>query len=239
MHNGYVQAHASRPAIGCARLLQQLVEVREVPSIFALAAQTHRLQDFIHSSCFTQMIAFAIALLPSVAALQGYNGIFDANGRMVKNLRAHMANNRPCYSQLGNELKYPFKYAERSEYAKQPKYLYHYTTKSGARRIVDALEILPSRKENGDAYMGDGVYMTTIPEWADPQVILSNNYGAQGRKHYGHRADAAVRILFKDLLEVLEADIKYRTDSRSVFCILGRRPLQLRHGMDIELLSSV
>ena len=87
--------------------------------------------------------------------------------------------------------------------------------------------------------MGDGVYVTTIPEWADKDVILRNNYGAQGRTFaLNDRADACVRLLYEDLDW---AKGVYRTDSRSVFCIdvrfLGY--LYLRKGIEVfDLMES-
>ena len=122
--------------------------------------------------------------------------------------------------------------------AKRPKYLYHFTSKSAARRIEESRKIFPSLQEDGDALMGNGVYVTHHPRVGDKDVILRNNYGAQGRTFaLKHRANACVRLLYEDLDW---AGMVYRTDSRSVFCIdVGRRPLYLRKGVEVfDLMES-
>ena len=80
--------------------------------------------------------------------------------------------------------------------------------------------------------MGDGVYMTTIPEWASKKVIRNNYDGAARKDEYSNRAEAVIRIPFEELDSYLAwAGGEFQTDKRSVFCIGGARPLRLAGGL--------
>jgi len=159
----------------------------------------------------------------------GYKGLFTRDGDLIRDLDKYVRSGQPCFSQLQNEVKNPFAYAK-TRYGKEPKFVYHYTDNESLRKILMSGEILPSLEQDGDAKMGDGVYMTTIPEWASKKVILRNNYdGAALKDEYSRRAEAFIRIPFEDLDNYLAwADGEFQTDKRSVFCIGGARPLRLR-----------
>ena len=156
------------------------------------------------------------AALPA-SYLLGYKGLFTRDGDLIRDLDKYVRSGQPCFSQLQNEVKNPFAYAK-TRYGKEPKFVYHYTDNER------------SLEQDGDAKMGDCVYMTTIPEWASKKVILRNNYdGAALKDEYSRRAEAFIRIPFEDLDNYLAwADGEFQTDKRSVFCIGGARPLRLR-----------
>ena len=125
-------------------------------------------------------VGTAGALTPSIPELppiKGYNGCFDEDGALISDLKAHVAAGKAVFSQLGTELKSPSWYSENHEYGGRPKYLYHWTKKKDAKNMAKVRHILASKKSEGDASLGEGVYMTAIPQWADPDVVRKNNYG--------------------------------------------------------------
>ena len=118
---------------------------------------------------------------PIAKAVKGYNGCFDKEGALIRqfdkdgapirDLEAHVAAGKPVFSQQRNELKNPLSYYQSTPprgYGQYPKYLFHWTTKKDAKLIKKARHILASKKSDGDAFLGEGVYMTAIPQWADP-----------------------------------------------------------------------
>lgn len=86
--------------------------------------------------------------------------LFTRNGDLIRDLDKYVRSGQPCFSQLQNEVKNPFAYAK-TRYGKEPKFVYHYTDNESLRKILKSGEILPSLEQDGDAKMGDGVYMTT------------------------------------------------------------------------------
>ena len=115
--------------------------------------------------------------IPKLPPVEGYNGCFDEDGALISDLEAHVDAGKAVFSQLGTELKSPSWYSENHEYGGRPKYLYHWTKKKDARNMAKVRHILASKKSDGDAFLGEGVYMTAIPQWADPDVVRKNNYG--------------------------------------------------------------
>jgi len=117
-----------------------------------------------------------------------------------------------------------------------PYYLYHYTTSDAAAQIFESGKLLPSIKENGDAMAGDGVYFTSIPPWAEPDVLLSNNFdGASGRSNKS-RAKAYIRIevwLLSPDVEVVRANVPQNSKGpmkdkeRDVYLVPGKEALDL------------
>lgn len=174
------------------------------------------------------LATWLFAALPA-SYLPGYKGLFTRDGDLVSDLRSHVRSGEPCFSQFQTEIKHPLKYSK-TTYGKEPKFVYHWTDNESLEQILKSGEILPSLEQNGDAHMGDGVYMTTIPEWASKEVVLRNNYGARAARkaEYSRRAEAFIRIPFEQLDNYVGwAGAEFRTDERSVFCIGGARPLRL------------
>ena len=97
--------------------------------------------------------------------------------------------------------------------------------------------ILASKKSEGDASLGEGVYMTAIPQWADPDVVRKNNYGGAMWNKFNrwHSANAYVRVDYAALFEILE--MKPKADWQSNFCIrvpMGNLRLTPRIGAAIS-----
>ena len=76
-----------------------------------------------------------------------------------------------------------------------PYYLYHYTTSDAAAQIFESGKLLPSLREGAgdDATEGDGVYFTSIPPWAESDVLLDNNFDGASRR-FNKRTEAYIRI---------------------------------------------
>ena len=159
--------------------------------------------------------------IPKLPPVEGYNGCFDEDGALIRDLEAHVDLGKPAFSQLRAELKRPVWYSKNHEYGGRPKYLYHWTKKKDAKTMAKDRRphILASKKSDGDAFLGEGVYMTAIPEWADPEVVRKNNYGGAMWKQFDrwHRANAYIRVDYEPLAERL--DIKVKADWQSNFCI--------------------
>ena len=157
--------------------------------------------------------------IPQLPPVQGYTGCFDEDGALIRDLEAHVALGKPAFSQLRTELKNPLWYSENHEYGRRPKYLFHWTAKKYAKIIADDKCIDLTETSGGDAFLGEGVYMTAIPEWADPEVVRKNNYGGAMWKQFDrwHRANAYIRVDYEPLAERL--DIKVKADWQSNFCI--------------------
>ena len=127
-----------------------------------------------------------------------------------------------------------------------PYYLYHYTTSDAAAQIFESGKLLPSIKENGDAMAGDGVYFTSIPPWAEPDVLLSNNFdGASGRSNKS-RAKAYIRIevwLLSPDVEVVRANVPQNSKGpmkdkeRDVYLVPGKEALDLSKSCDTLLIT--
>ena len=185
-------------------------------------------------------VGTAGALTPSIPELppiKGYNGCFDEDGALIRDLEAHVALGKPAFSQLRTELKNPLWYSKNHEYGGRPKYLYHWTKKKDAKNMAKVRHILASKKSEGDASLGEGVYMTAIPQWADPDVVRKNNYGGAMWNKFNrwHSANAYVRVDYAALFEILE--MKPKADWQSNFCIrvpMGNLRLTPRIGAAIS-----
>ena len=160
--------------------------------------------------------------------IKGYNGCFDKdgallrqvdkNGRPLPDLFLHVASGQPVFSQQRNELKDPLSY-DTSKYGQYPKYLFHWTKKKLAKKIAEAGYIEETLASGGDAYLGEGVYMTSIPEWANQDVVRKNNYGGAMWNKFDrwNSANAYVRVDYEPLAERLGIEVK--ADWQSNFCI--------------------
>jgi hypothetical protein len=176
--------------------------------------------------------------IPKLPAVKGYNGCLDEDGALIRDLKAHVAAGKPVFSQRGTELKNPLGYSKNHEYGRRPKWLFHWTTKKDAKLIKDAGYIEQTEASGGDAYLGQGVYMTSIPGWADPEVVRRNNYGGAMWNQFNrwNSANAYVRVDYDAVYELLNMKIK-EAAWQSNFCIrvpMGKLHLTPRIGAVIS-----
>ena len=156
--------------------------------------------------------------IPQLPPVQGYTGCFDEDGALIRDLKAHVAAGKPVFSQQRNELKHPLSYYK-SEYGRRPKYLFHWTAKKYAKIIADDECIEQTEASGGDAYLGQGVYMTAIPGWADPEVVRRNNYGLKGKQFdRWNSANAYVQVDYAAVYES-RLNLKIKAGWQSNFCI--------------------
>ena len=174
-----------------------------------------------HSSAMLLAVGVGAMAPPTRSiSLPGYRGLFDERGALIKDIEEHVAAGKPAFSQINNRINNPLKY-HTTPYGQYPKHLYHGTTKKAARAIANEKAIDESCESGGDAFLGDGVYMTAIPvDWADPDVVKRNNYGLMSKQfRYWNKANAFIRVDFEPLFAQDWAEIKYKTDWQSNFCI--------------------
>ena len=81
--------------------------------------------------------------IPKLPPVDGYNGCFDEDGALIRDVKAHVAAGKPVFSQLRTELKNPVWYSENHEYGRRPKYLFH------KRKGGLAKQLLHSRAHDG------------------------------------------------------------------------------------------
>ena len=155
---------------------------------------------------------------PVAKAVKGYNGCFDNDGALIGDLESHVAAGKPAFSQVTTKLENPLRYCK-TEYGRRPKHLFHYTTKKNAKDIAADRYIAKTEVSSGDAFLGEGVYMTSIPSWANPDVVKKNNYGERISKTFNkwHTANAYVRVDYDKLVDIL--DMTPKADWQSNFCI--------------------
>ena len=157
--------------------------------------------------------------IPKLPPVEGYNGCFDEDGALIRDLEAHVDLGKPAFSQLRTELKNPRWYSENHEYGRRPKYLFHWTAKKYAKIIADDECIEQTEASGGDAYLGQGVYMTAIPGWADPEVVRRNNYGLKGKQFdRWNSANAYVQVDYAAVYES-RLNMKIKAGWQSNFCI--------------------
>ena len=177
--------------------------------------------------CQTAVLVVAVGTA-ALRPIKGYNGCFDKdgallrqvdkNGRPLPDLFLHVASGQPVFSQQRNELKHPLSYYK-SEYGRRPKYLFHWTAKKYAKIIADDECIEQTEASGGDAYLGQGVYMTAIPGWADPEVVRRNNYGLKGKQFdRWNSANAYVQVDYAAVYES-RLNMKIKAGWQSNFCI--------------------
>ena len=177
--------------------------------------------------CQTAVLVVAVGTA-ALRPIKGYNGCFDKdgallrqvdkNGRPLPDLFLHVASGQPVFSQQRNELKHPLSYYK-SEYGRRPKYLFHWTAKKYAKIIADDECIEQTEASGGDAYFGQGVYMTAIPGWADPEVVRRNNYGLKGKQFdRWNSANAYVQVDYAAVYES-RLNMKIKAGWQSNFCI--------------------
>ena len=126
-----------------------------------------------------------------------------------------------------------------------PYYLYHYTTSDAAAQIFESGKLLPSLREGAgdDATEGDGVYFTSIPPWAESDVLLDNNFDGASRR-FNKRTEAYIRIeawrLSPDV-EVVRANVRQNGKGpmkgkvREVYIVPGKEALDLSKSCDTLL----
>eukprot|EP01084_Bolivina_argentea_P053426 98073_1 len=72
-------------------------------------------------------------------------------------------------------------------------YVYHYTSKNKARKIINSCALLPSRNEYNDCLFGIGIYFTSLNPSNSKRDILFNNYGSE-TSYNESNANAWIRI---------------------------------------------
>ena len=178
--------------------------------------------------------------IPKLPPVEGYNGCFDKKGALIRDLEAHVDAGKPVFSQLDGKRKlaYPLSY-NKTEYGRRPKYLYHCTKKNAAENMVRERVIYESDDSNGDARLGDGVYMTTLPvDWADPKVVAANNYGYKNSRNFENwnKVNAYVRVTFDKLVDQDWVEIIPKIDWQSNFCVpVPQGVLYLTEKIDAEI----
>ena len=178
--------------------------------------------------------------IPKLPPVDGYNGCFDEDGALIRDLKAHVALGKPAFSQLRTELKNPLWYSKTQEYGRRPKYLYHCTKKKAAENIMREGAIKLSDDSNGDARLGDGVYMTTLPvDWADSKMVAVNNYGDKISRNFENwnKQNAYVRVTYDKLLDQdWVEEINFKQDWQSNFCVpVPQGVLYLNEKIDAEI----
>ena len=128
-----------------------------------------------------------------------------------------------------------------------PYYLYHYTTSDAAAQIFESGKLLPSLREGAgdDATEGDGVYFTSIPPWAESDVLLDNNFDGASRR-FNKRTEAYIRIEAWRLsldVEVVRANVPKNSKGpmkdkvRDVYLVPGKEALDLSKSCDTLLIT--
>ena len=126
-----------------------------------------------------------------------------------------------------------------------PYYLYHYTTSDAAAQIFESGQLLPSIKENGDAMAGDGVYFTSIPPWAESDVLLDNNFDGASRR-FNKRTEAYIRIeawMLSPDVDVVRANVRQngrgpmKGKVRDVYIVPGKEALDLSKSQYTQLIT--
>ena len=192
------------------------------------------------------LLALLTALLPPGAAAlswqhKGYTGLFNDRGIMVPPWEWKYYDHGDLCSQLDTPIMMPWsKYAE-TEYGRQPKWLYHCTHRTAAEQIAKDRAIYESDDSKpGDAFLGDGVYMTAMPvDWADPEAVKRNNWGPNNARKFEnwHKLNAYVRVRFDKLWDAKKwAKIEYKENWQSNFCVKTRAGvLYLTKELDAEV----
>ena len=186
----------------------------------------------------------ALLLLPPGAASlsfqhKGYTGLFNCDGQMVTRQEFKNYESHELHSQLDHQITMPWIEYMKKGYGQQPKWLYHCTTKGNAEKIAKSRAIYGSDDSNGDARLGDGVYMTAMPaDWATPEVVKANNWGQKNARKFEnwHKVNAYVRVRFDALWDADWVDIVYKEDWQSNFCIqTPRGELYLTKELDAQV----
>jgi len=133
-----------------------------------------------------------------------------------------------------------------SEYAethgRQPNWLYHCTHRTAAEQIAKDRAIYETDDSKpGDAFLGDGVYMTAMPvPWANPDVVKANNWGKKNARKIENwnKVNAYVRVKFEKIWDAYWSEIVYKDpgDWQSNFCVKTRAGvLYLTKEIDAEI----
>lgn len=113
-----------------------------------------------------------------------HNGLYDARGRACRGKVFDPA--QTYYNVTRHVIANPAAHASkirRGGYA--PQWLFHYTTRKAAEAIMESSRLRASLKGGSkkDARFGDGIYLTSLPSWAEPDEILENNYLGTNRRN--------------------------------------------------------
>eukprot|EP01083_Nonionella_stella_P264906 897981_1 len=87
------------------------------------------------------------------------------------------------------------------EYDISNEYVYHYTSKSKAKKIIRSESLFPSTNEYNDCLFGVGVYFTSLTPNNSKRDILFNNYGDETNSNEAN-ANAWIRIRIDNLSDV-------------------------------------
>lgn len=100
----------------------------------------------------------------------------------------------------------------------EPKYLYHYTTKTAAKQIASSGYIKASTGPS-DCALGKGAYFTQKPPNTSTKNLLRNNYDGGASQHRSSDTNAYVRIPAN---KVKAVDGRSQLN-RNVFVVPGKR----------------
>ena len=192
------------------------------------------------------LLALLTALLPPGAAAlswkhKGYCGLFNDRGIMVPRWEWKYYDHGDLCSQLDTPITMPWSEYAETKYGRQPKWLYHCTHRTAAEQIAKDRAIYESDDSKpGDAFLGDGVYMTAMPvDWADPEAVKRNNWGPNNARKFEnwHKLNAYVRVRFDKLWDAKKwAKIEYKENWQSNFCVKTRAGvLYLTKELDAEI----
>ena len=177
------------------------------------------------------ILAVLTALLaPGTVAIswnhKGYTGLFNDMGKMVPRWEFKHYDEGELFSQLDRPI--IMRWSEYAEtHGRQPKWLYHCTTKTAAKKIAKSGAIYQSDDSNGDARLGEGVYMTAMPvDWADPDMVKANNWGQKDARKFENwnKVNAYIRVRFDKLWDADWTKIEYKGDWQSNFFLRSNVP---------------
>ncbi|KAH3869197.1 hypothetical protein DPMN_032358 [Dreissena polymorpha] len=96
--------------------------------------------------------------------------------------------------------------------------LYHHTDQQSARKILKTKKILRSRGGDGNAFYGEGAYLTSIGPYASPLQVAKNNY--DGSSFYYERKLTQTEVIFK-----LEVKAIKCSEERDIYRTAGDIPM--------------
>ena len=71
---------------------------------------------------------------------------------------------------------------------------YHHTDEDSARQILDARKIIPSEKINGDAVVGNGVYLNQLGPSNSRSVVAKHNFDGSTTQYKNKIQDGKVDV---------------------------------------------
>ena len=147
-----------------------------------------------------------------------YNGMYDCRGRPC---RGEPNPKRTYYTWKRTVVKNPAAWSGTiRKRGDAPPWLFHYTTRKAARAIMESSRLQASL----DAKFGAGIYLTSLPPWADNDAIINNNY-RRGSCQRRDRAESFVAISI-DSFPAHRA-LEHVNGSRDVWRLRGADELSL------------